>query len=146
MKVLILLRQFAMRFAFRSLTVPGLSPLLFIGAGFAQTPGTGAITGTVDDPSGRVVVGAEVDAVNEATHASRVVMTNAEGVFRVPLLPPGSYSVMVKASGFTDNSSRSIQVTVSETTSLNVMLAVAGSSAHAEVSADAEMVDTESST
>jgi len=120
--------------------------VLFVSVAPGQTPGTGAISGTVDDPSGRFVAGAEVQAVNEATHVSRLVMTNAEGVFRVPLLPPGDYSVTVRAPGFSDNISRSITVTVSETVSLNVALAVAGSNVSTVVSAESQVVDTESST
>jgi hypothetical protein len=97
----------------------------FSGIALAQTPGTGAISGLVLDPASHVVSGVEVTAVNEATGISRSVTTTPEGVFRVPLLPPGSYAVTVKESGFAVNTSRSIPVVVSETTSLNVTLAIA---------------------
>jgi Carboxypeptidase regulatory-like domain/TonB dependent receptor len=114
---------------------------------FGQTPGTGAISGVVYDPANRAVPNAEVLAVSEATHLSRSVMTTSEGVFRVPLLPPGAYTVTVKATGFAGNTSHSIEVTVSETTSLNVKLAVEAASASVEVtSGDAEAVELESST
>src|ERR1700722_14647962 len=95
-------------------------------AGFGQTPGTGAITGVVSDPAGRLVVNASVQAVNEATQITRSAITTTAGGFRVPLLPPGMYAVTVVAAGFSTNTSHSIQVTVSETTSLNVSLVVAG--------------------
>ena len=64
-------------------------------SGYAQDAGTGAISGVVYDPANRLVVNAEVLAVNEWTLVSRSVMTTAEGVFRVPLLMPGTYSVKV---------------------------------------------------
>src|ERR1039458_9089736 len=76
---------------------------------FGQTPGTGAISGVVYDPSNRVVANASVLAVNEATHVSRAVNTTAEGVFRVPLLLPGLYDVTVKQTGFAANTSLAIQ-------------------------------------
>ena len=98
--------------------------LLLVATAFGQTPGTGAISGVVYDPSNRVVSNAEVLAVNEATHVSRSVMTTSEGVFRVPLLLPGAYTITVRAAGFAENTSRSIKVTVSETSSLNVFLVV----------------------
>src|ERR1035438_7853387 len=66
---------------------------------YGQTPGTGAISGVVVDPANRAVGHAEVLTVDEATHMSRSVVTTAEGVFRVPLLPPGIYTVTVKATG-----------------------------------------------
>ncbi|HEY1257277.1 MAG TPA: TonB-dependent receptor [Terracidiphilus sp.] len=113
---------------------------------FGQTPGTGAISGVVFDPSKRVISGAEVLAVNEATHESRSVFTSAEGVFHVPLLPPGSYSITVQAAGFAGHTSRSIPVTVSETSSLIVTLLVAGTKAEVEVIGDAELAQVESST
>ena len=72
------------------LTASAIFFLLVASAAVGQTPGTGAISGVVYDPSNRVIDNAEVLAVNEATHVSRSVMTTAEGVFRVPLLPPGS--------------------------------------------------------
>src|ERR1035441_10031887 len=113
---------------------------------FGQTPGTGAISGVVYDPSNRVIANADVQTVNEATHVSRSVFTTTEGLFRFPLLPPGSYTVTVKATGFAGHISQSILVTASETSSLNVTLAVAGVNASVQVASDAEMVQLESST
>jgi hypothetical protein len=111
-----------------------------------QTPGTGAISGVVVDSANRAVGNAEVLAVDDATHMSRSVVTTAEGVFRVPLLPPGSYTVTVTAVGFAGHTFQNIPVTVSETSSLNVTLSVAGASTSVQVTGDAEMVQLESST
>jgi len=113
---------------------------------FGQTPGTGAISGVVYDPSNRVIANAEVLAVNEATQASRSVNTTAEGVFRFPLLPPGSYTVTVTAAGFAPRVSKSVPVTVSETSSLSVTLTVTQASANVVVEGGAEMAELESST
>ncbi|MGD0787614.1 MAG: TonB-dependent receptor [Terracidiphilus sp.] len=111
-----------------------------------QTPGTGAISGVVYDPSNRAIANAEILAVNEATNMSRSAIATAEGVFHVPLLPPGSYTVTVKAKGFAEHSSQSILVTASETSSLNVTLTVAGMNSSVQVASDAEMAEVESST
>ncbi len=113
---------------------------------FGQTPGTGAISGVVYDPSNRVIAGAEVVTANEATNLSRSAITTAEGVFRVQLLAPGSYTVTVRATGFSEHHSPSIMVTASETSSLHVTLAVAGATANIQVTTDAEMAELESST
>jgi hypothetical protein len=111
-----------------------------------QGPGTGAISGTVYDPGNRVVANAKVVAINEATHVSRSVTTTPEGVFRVPLLVPGGYIVTVSAPGFAASTSRSIQVTVSETTSLNVNFSLASVGQSVQVNAGAEEANLESST
>src|SRR5215467_5371545 len=47
----------------------------------AQTPGTGAISGTIADPSGAVLAKAAVSVINEATHAVRETQTSADGAF-----------------------------------------------------------------
>jgi len=119
---------------------------LVVSADLAQTPGTGAISGAVSDPANRAVGNAEVVAVNEATQVSRTVKTTTEGLFRVPLLPPGSYTITVTEPGFGVNSSRSIQVTVSQTTSLNVTLAIEQAGASVQVVANAQTAELESST
>jgi len=100
--------------------------VLLATSGVAQTPGTGAISGVVTDPTGRIVVDAEVRVVNRATLASRSVKTTADGVFRTPLLLPGMYKVTVGAPGFEARTFETIRVTVSETTSLDVSLLIAG--------------------
>ena len=119
---------------------------LLANASYGQTPGTGAISGVVYDPSNRVVANAEVLAVNEATHATRSVTTTAEGVFRVPLLLPGLYDVTVKQTGFAANTSLAIQVSVSDTASLNVTLAIAGVSQNVQVKDVTSVADLDSST
>jgi hypothetical protein len=113
---------------------------------YAQDAATGAISGVVYDPSNRVVVNAEVAAVNEATHISRLVTTTSEGVFRAPLLAPGAYTVTVKIEGFAVNTSSSVRVTVSKTTSLNVTLTIAGADQNVQVEGHASVAETESST
>ncbi len=98
------------------------------------------------DTSHAVIGGAEVIAVNEATHAERSVTTTSEGVFRVGLLPPGMYEIGVKRTGFATHTVRAIQVTVSETTSVDVTLTVAGVSQTMQVYDKASLADLESST
>ncbi len=131
----------------RSLFVSAILFLLLLThTAIGQTPGTGAISGAVVDPAGRVVVHAEVLAVNDATQVSRTVMTTAEGEFHVPLLPPGAYTVTAKATGFAPNVSHAIQVTVGQTASLNVTLALPGVSQSTQVEGDAQVAQLESST
>ena len=113
---------------------------------FGQTPGTGAISGIVYDPANRVVSGAQVVAVDEATHVSRSVSTTSKGIFRVPVLQPGNYDVTVSQPGFAANTVRSVQVTVGETTALNVALIVAGVQQTVQAKEVLSLVDVDSST
>ncbi|HEX3437050.1 MAG TPA: TonB-dependent receptor [Pseudacidobacterium sp.] len=116
------------------------------GLGFGQTPGTGAISGTVYDPSNKAVTNAEVRAVNDATQAARSVITTAEGSFRLPLLPPGIYTMTASASGFATSTLHAIQVTVSQTTSISLILSVATTSSSVQVNGSTETVNLENAT
>lgn len=97
-----------------------------VGAGggplWAQTGGTGALSGTVTDPSGAVVVGAQVRTRNLATGDIRTSQSNNRGLYVVSLLPPGEYAVEVTGKGFKLASSPDVQVIVAETTALNFQL------------------------
>ena len=124
----------------------GLAIFAMAGLLAAQAPGTGAITGQVFDRSGAAIANARATVTNEATDSSRTVVATAEGIFRLPLLPPGNYSLVVAAGGFQTKTVRSIHVTVIETTAVNLSLAVASAAATTvEVSALPELVQTESS-
>ena len=120
--------------------------LLPLSMAFGQTPGTGAISGTVYDPVNRVIPNANVLTVNEATHVSRTTTSTATGGFHVPLLPPGTYDVTVTVPGFAVNVSSAIQVTVSQTASLNVVLAVGVTSQSVQVEDNASVASVDSST
>src|SRR5262245_37735425 len=65
----------------------------------AQTS-SGEIFGRVADASGAVISGAKVTLRNEQTGEERVAKTGTDGLFSFPSIPPGSYSVLVQASGF----------------------------------------------
>ena len=78
--------------------------ILFIAAStgmmFAQGGATGAISGVVQDATGAVIANAKVNVKNEATgEVVRQVATDASGLFTATLLPVGTYSVEVTASG-----------------------------------------------
>ena len=112
----------------------------------AQTPGTGAIAGSIYDPAGKVVVNAEVQASNQATHVVRSVKTSSEGRFTIPLLPPGTYTISVKAPMLIASAAQVIDVAVSQTTSIEIRLAVASANENVKVTANAGAVNLESST
>jgi len=61
---------------------------LLVSALEAQT--TGSFLGTVNDPSGAVIAGANVTATNTGTGLRRSAQTNALGQYVITLLPPGT--------------------------------------------------------
>src|SRR5207244_13570747 len=100
-----------------------LAVLALLGQMFAQGGATGAITGTVLDPSGAVVAGADVRIVNQDTGAlTRTAKTDANGSFTTPLLPVANYTVTVQSPGFAQASFPNIAVRVTETTRMTAHL------------------------
>ena len=112
----------------------------------AQTSGTGALSGTVTDPSGAVIGGAHVSVTNLATARSQSTTTGENGVFKFSLLPPGKYEVKIEASGFTSTEFASITVNVTETAVLNCTLEIGALKEVSIVLAEPEVLQTETST
>lgn len=121
--------------------------LLFLTAlAFSQGTQSGAIAGSVTDPSGAVVGATTVTIVNDATkNIERTVVTTGDGLFSATLLPPGKYTVTIKAPGFKSHSEK-VEVLLTQTTRLNVKLEVGAVSETVEVTATANRVNTESAT
>jgi hypothetical protein len=79
------------------LSVLGLGAL----PALAQSRSSSAdLTGTVSDPSRLPLRGASVTATSHATGLTRGVASDASGVYRIPLLPPGVYEVKIEIKGF----------------------------------------------
>jgi hypothetical protein len=109
----------------------------------AQT--SGEITGEVKDQSGAVAPNAAVAATNTATNVSRSTLTNASGVYSFPDLTPGRYQVKVAARGFAI-AIANLELQVQQTARVDFTLTVGSASQTIEVSAGAEMLNTENVT
>src|SRR6266566_2756789 len=97
-----------------------LLSLIFGALGFtslllAQSAGTGALTGTVSDPTGGVVPGATVVLTSTETNQARTATTGTEGTYKFSLLPPGSYRVRFSATGFKTSEVSAVTVNVTAT-------------------------------
>ncbi len=113
---------------------------------FGQTASTGALTGTIKDPSGAVVPNVVVTTTNIATGQSRTTTSDSSGVYKVVLLPPGNYRVRFEAQGFRAVEVPSIAIIVTETQSLDFKLEIGAQSEQITVQASTEVIQTESST
>jgi hypothetical protein len=112
----------------------------------AQTAGTGALSGTVTDPSGSVIAGAQVTVTSESSGEVRTVTTSGPGFFTVSLLLPGAYRVDVTKDGFRTATVPHVQIIVTETNALNIRLEVGQVSEKVVVEAQVAQLQTESST
>jgi hypothetical protein len=111
---------------------------------FAQSLTTGAISGTVADQSGGVIPNVTVTATNIERHGPpRTTKTSSVGTYEITLLDPGNYLVRAEVSGFKKAEQGPITVTVSQTSRLNLTLEVGSSTQTVEVSANAQLIQTE---
>ena len=108
----------------------------------AQAP-TGQITGTVVDASGAVVRGASVTASNAATNQQRATITDEDGLFLIPALPPGNYDVRVEAPGFSRQSRAGVELQVGQVARTDFSLKVGDVAETIQVVGGAPVIDSE---
>lgn len=118
--------------------------ILFAGCLFAQN-NTGTIQGSVTDPSGAVLSGAAITVRNMDTGSTATSRTTNAGVYSVPNLVPGRYSVTVEAPGMRRYSQSGITIRTSTTTTVDVTTQLGEVSNALEVSADAVQLETATS-
>jgi hypothetical protein len=109
----------------------------------AQSTG-GRVRGTVSDPSGGAVAAANVQLVNEATHATRDVQTNENGEYIFLEVPVGNYEVNVNQQGFKKYVRKGIPVNLNEVLLVDVSLQIGGATETVEVTGAPPVVDTSS--
>lgn len=118
--------------------------LFLAGTAFSQGSQSGAITGSVKDPSGANIGAANITIVNDATKTvERTVNSTSDGLFSATLVPPGDYTVTIKASGFKTFTSK-IEVLLNETTRVDAKLEVGTVTETVEVTATSAVLNTES--
>ncbi|MCA1633769.1 MAG: carboxypeptidase regulatory-like domain-containing protein [Acidobacteria bacterium] len=97
--------------------------------------GTGAITGTVKDPSDAVIPGAVVTATHKYTELEFETTTNDEGVYLIRNLPSGIYTLSFSSPGFTPTTITDVRVQSSNLTTANAALNVGATSETVTVTA-----------
>ena len=89
----------------------------------AQTVGA-SIQGAITDSSGAAVRNASVEVRNVGTGVTYNAVTDAEGRYRVPLLPSGDYEIRVTASGFQPLLRRGVSLAVGQDAVADVTLTI----------------------
>ena len=115
-------------------------------AALAQTVGatTGAINGRVVDSSDSVLPGVTVTIAAPQMQGTQTAVTNAEGNYRFPGIPPGTYTVRYELPGFGTVVREGIRVTLGFTATLNVTMSVSGLQETVTVTGDSPVVDVSS--
>ena len=100
------------------------------------------LSGRVQDPAQTSISGARVTVTAKATATARQTVTNSEGLFEVPSLVPGEYSLLVSALGFADQK-RDIVLEVGQHMGLDVALQLGEQHDIVTVEASAENLKTQ---
>ena len=96
--------------------------ILWLGASGAAAQTTGGIVGRVADEDGGVLPGVAVVARSASLQGVRETVTEADGGYRLTLLPPGDYSVTFTLSGFATDTKEAVTVNLGRDTTLPVVL------------------------
>ena len=113
---------------------------------YGQTANTGAIAGTVTDPSGALVARAAIVVKSQATQKERHLATDAEGNFSVPFLTPGNYDLTVRAPGFEPIVLKAVHAQITEVSRLKIQLPIGGAKEEIAVSSKPPLLQTENAT
>jgi outer membrane receptor protein involved in Fe transport len=103
---------------------------------------TGSLEGVVVDSTGAVLPGVTVTIVHQGTGLSREVVTDAQGLFRAPLLPVGDYTVRAALAGFRAFEQKDVKLTIGQTLTLRIEMAVSAVSEAVTVSGQSPVIET----
>jgi Carboxypeptidase regulatory-like domain/TonB dependent receptor len=109
--------------SFRRLFLRGLVVFLFASCLEAQID-RATLTGTVFDSTGAVIRDADIEAKNQATGVESELETNSQGLYRIPGLAVGTYTVKVSHPGFTTAEYKDVVLLVGQTRTLDAHLKV----------------------
>ena len=121
-----------------------IGAILFAPLASGQNSNTGEIKGSVMDPSGAVVPGAGVSIKNLQTGVVTQTTTNQSGLYDVPFLAPGNYTITFSKEGFRGSVREGIVLQI-ETVEISATLQVGTSTQEIVVNAGAPLVETETS-
>ena len=118
-----------------------LSMVVFTSVALCQSTNA-TISGGVTDPSGNLILSANVEIANDATGIVYSAQTNSSGMYLVPILPPGHYHVQVSKRGFKTIIKADVILYVQSAIALNFVLPVGATSESITVNSAANALNT----
>jgi hypothetical protein len=106
---------------------------------------SGSISGVVKDASGAVLPGATVEARSPSSIGVRSTVTDAQGAYRFPALPPGTYEISSTLQGFVPAKIGDAVVQLGKQLTIDLTLKLAGVSESVTVTAESPLIDTKAS-
>lgn len=122
------------------MVLAGITAVYTEAAGQSQAL-NGQIEGIVKDANGSAVPGASITIRNIETGAERAVTSDADGVYRAPLLPLGTYRISVEAPNFKKLVRDGITLTAGQTATIDLGLEAGDLSATVTITSDTQIAD-----
>jgi hypothetical protein len=118
--------------------------LLILGANAAFADTYATLRGTVTDPTGAVIAGAQITATNTQTGVSKTTTSQANGLYELPQIQVGPYKVTITKQNFKTYKSSEFSLTVNQIFDLSAKLEVGLANETVEVIASPVQVETTS--
>jgi len=118
-----------------------LVSLVLCMSGLAAGQASTSVRGTVTDPTGNAVVGANVVLANAESRTERSVTTGDQGEYQFLLIPPGTHTLTVKAPGFRSYEQKDVVLLVNTPATANVQLRVGAATEVVTVTSEAPAID-----
>jgi hypothetical protein len=113
-----------------------------IGINLQGAETTGAVHGSVTDPSGAAIPAAEIELTNNATSVLYRAKTGSSGNYNFNAVPPGTYSIRAALEGFKTYTVTGVVVELNKSTQVNLRLDIGAVAESVEVSASATQIET----
>lgn len=104
--------------------------------------GSAVLSGTVTDSTGAAIPAAHVTLTNVDTNLSLSAETNPSGLYRLPTVPPGHYTIAAEVQGFQKFQQSGITITVSQQATIDITLQVGSEAQTVNVEAGAALINT----
>src|ERR1017187_5899822 len=101
------------------------------------------LSGTITDPSGSAIVGAQVHIINSETAVVQSAVSNDVGQYRLLFVNPGTYRMTVEMTGFRTFAREKLLLTLGEAATLDVSMEVGSQSETVTVTEQAPLLDAE---
>ncbi|HUO14982.1 MAG TPA: TonB-dependent receptor [Verrucomicrobiae bacterium] len=115
--------------------------VIAVSAALAAGQATSQLNGSVTDPSGATVAGAQIRLIETSTGFQRTTTSNSSGLYQFLDVPPGNYHLQASAGGFAPYSATDITLLVKLPSTVNIKFQVAGTKESVTVEAEAPLIN-----
>ncbi len=119
----------------------GLFALLALLSQLSMAQASSQLNGSVTDPSGAAVSGAQITLTEVATGAQRNATSNASGLYQFLDVAPGNYQLVATASGFATYTVSKVTLAVKLPSTVNIKFQVTGGTTKVTVEAEAPLIN-----